>query len=348
MLSLAQNQRPRVTVRQIAAQTGLSTFAVSRALAGKTGVSEETRRLVRQTAESLGYAPAHQGAKGHEIGMIFDDQDRLNSELQIQIQAGVQREARRLGQKVRVQSTHLPEQMLDVARASAGLLLAGPHDRATVAMLRATGVPMVRLGWVDPLEPVDQVIGADYEAGAAVAQYLLELGHRRIVYAHGQPGPRGRVERFHGLRDVASGQPGVAIDDLRFDETNGFADAFRAQCRERFVPTAVFCTHDALALTVVSELLAMRYRIPEDISVIGFGDFTAATMISPQLTTIRLEGAEMGATALRLLLDRIGASVAAPAPALRVLVAGQMVIRRSAAPPGHAGTSQTPPLSTPR
>ena len=60
----------------------------------------------------------------------------------------------------------------------------------------------MRIGWLDPLEPVDQVSGTDHEAGAAVATYLLELGHRVIAYVHGAPIYRGRKERYYGMREV--------------------------------------------------------------------------------------------------------------------------------------------------
>ncbi|MGO7515622.1 substrate-binding domain-containing protein, partial [Rhizobium ruizarguesonis] len=63
--------------------------------------------------------------------------------------------------------------------------------------------------------------------------------------------------------------------------------------------------HDGLALTVLSELLGQGYRIPDDVSVVVFGDFSPATQISPARTTVRMEGQEGGAVGLLLLLERI-------------------------------------------
>ena len=65
-----------------------------------------------------------------------------------------------------------------------------------------SGVPIVRQGWLEPLEQVDQIGGTDHEAGSAVASYLLGLGHREIAYVHGDPRYRGRMERLYGLREV--------------------------------------------------------------------------------------------------------------------------------------------------
>ena len=95
----------RVTLKTIAAETGLSKFAVSRALAGKSGVSEETRDRVTEVAARLGYRkPAP--AESKPLGVVFNDTDIINSELHMQIQGGVQREAQQLGFSVRVHSTH--------------------------------------------------------------------------------------------------------------------------------------------------------------------------------------------------------------------------------------------------
>lgn len=320
----------RVTLQQIARQVGLSTFAVSRSLSGKDGVSEETRRLVGQVAARLGYlrpAPVRSG----DIGLVLHDLDNVNGELRMQIQRGVQHEASRLNKPIRSQWTHSLEHIVELARGCAGLLLVGPHDRAATAAVQAIGIPVVRLGWVDPLEQVDQVVHTDREGGEAVAQYLIDLGHRCIAFVHGAGGFRGRRERYHGMREIAERHPDVVLHQMFFEEQGGFVDAFRRLRQAGDDPTAFFCANDGLALTVMSELLGLGHRIPEDVSVVGFGDFSAAIQISPQLTTVRVDGGEMGAAALRLLLERI-AGRRADAPSQRVLIASRIIERRSAGP----------------
>ncbi|MBX5171795.1 LacI family DNA-binding transcriptional regulator [Rhizobium sp. NZLR1b] len=324
--------RGRVTLQTIAREVGLSKYAVSRSLAGKSGVSEETRTLIRETAQRLGYTrPAGQGGAG-EVAVVFHDLDAVNSELYMQVQKGVQREAHRLGMTLRVRWTHNAGQLEELARACDGLIIVGPHDREAMVAVSATGVPIVRFGWVDPLEQADQVTGTDHEAGQAVIQYLVDLGHRSIVYVYGTPGFRGRQERYYGAREIAERYGNVALHVMHFDEQAGFGAAFRALAEKDIRPTAFFCAHDGLALTVVSELLGQGYRIPDDISVVGFGDFSPATQISPALTTVRMEGQECGAVGLRLLLERIENPRLPGMPARRVMIASRIVERRSAGP----------------
>ena len=85
----------RITLATIAEKTGLSKFAVSRALSGKSGVSENTRRLVQSVAAELGYLRPVQDNTPNVLGIVFHDTDLVNSELQVLVQSGFQAEAAR-------------------------------------------------------------------------------------------------------------------------------------------------------------------------------------------------------------------------------------------------------------
>lgn len=327
----------RVTLQTIAEATGLSKFAVSRSLSGKDGVSSETRDRVTRVAAELGYLRPQGQTRRGDIAIIFHDLDYVNSELRMQEQNGIQEEARRLSYPVRLQWTHDPARVAELARSSAGLMLVGPHDQKTIDEAIAAGVPIVRMGWVSPLEEIDQVSGTDHEAGQAVGNYLMGLGHRVIAFVHGAPGYRGRMERYYGLREVTEAHPDVSIHQMSFEESSGFGPALRALTAQGVRPTAFFCAHDGLAVTVISELLTMGRRIPEDVSVVGFGDFAAATQISPPLTTVRQHGTELGAVALRLLIDRINEGNGPRRLARRVQVPSKLIERKSAGPAPRPG-----------
>ena len=322
----------RVTLGTIAARMGLSKFAVSRALAGKSGVSEATRRRVEEVAAELGYVRTAPAAQPPVIALVFNDTDLINSELQLQVHAGVQVEARRRGYQVHARWIHDGDEIEAMMRASRAGILVGPHDKRTHERVYALGIPIVRTsGFPDPLESVDLVTGPDHEAGAAVADYLLKLGHREIAYVHGAPRYRGRIERLYGLREVMERHPEAHFSDLRFEPELTFAETLKALRATGRDPTAFFCAHDGLAVTVVSELLRLGYRIPEDVSVVGFGDLSSATQISPQLTTVTLPGQQMGASCVRLLDDRLNGRIPNGVP-LRITVAGRIVERASSGP----------------
>ncbi|MGV0817583.1 LacI family DNA-binding transcriptional regulator [Martelella sp. AMO21009] len=319
----------RVTIQTIADETGLSKFAVSRALSGKSGVSEATRLKVNETAVRLGYRKT--ASTSRVLGVVFDDNDVTNTELHMQIQNGVQREAQLLGYALRIRSTRNGMELEALAEECSGLLIVGLHDEENLRRLHNSGIPIVRNSWLEPLEPVDQVGATDHEAGSAVGRFLLDLGHRTIVYIHGDPRFRGRMERLYGLREVCERAPDAVLHDLILEEGCDFGEAFGRLITDIEKPTAFFCAHDGLALAVISELLARGYRIPRDASVVGFGDYSAAQQISPQMTTVRVPGVDIGRMATRVLHQRI-TNQDFPACPLRLHVPCQIIERQSTGP----------------
>lgn len=327
----------RITLSTIAKRAGLSKFAVSRSLSGKDGVSEETRKRVREIAAELGYIRPAGEVEARTLGIVFHDTDLINSELHLLIQSGFQAEAQRRGYQVRMRWTHLGDEIEAFAKTCAGVALVGPHPVEVMLRVKALGVPVARNGWMNPLDPFDIVAGTDHEAAAAVAQFLLDLGHRAIAYVHGTPGYRGRIERFYGMREVLERREDVVFREMKFETEMRFTDHLLKAQAEGFHPTAFFCAHDGLALTAVSELLRLGYRIPEDVTVVGFGDYSAATQITPQLTTVKMHGLGIGAGIVRVLDDRIHHRINPDVP-LRVMLASHIVIRASSGP-----AQQTPP-----
>jgi LacI family transcriptional regulator len=321
----------RVTLAIIAKKTGLSKFAVSRALSGKSGVSEETRRRVKAIAADLGYVRGSTRSEPLMLGVIFHDADLTNSELYLLIQNGFQTEAERLGYRMSMRWTLVGDEIEAFMRTCDGALMVGPHDKASVERAGSAGKPIVRQGWLDPLEQADFVGGADHEAGSAVANYLLSLGHRSIAYVHGKPGYRGRIERFYGVREVLERRSDVDYREMRFEAGKGFSEHLLAAHADGFRPTAFFCAHDGIGVTVISELLRLGYRIPEDASVVGFGDYSAAMQISPPLTTVKIQGLQVGAAGARLLDDRIMGRIPPDVP-VRIQIASRIVERSSSGP----------------
>ncbi len=323
----------RITLADIAAELGLSKFAVSRALAGKTGVSPATRATILAAAERLGYEARRRARPAlTEVQLVFHDHDPVNSELAVQMHAGAQQEADASGVALRITWTHELAQVVELAKASDGIILFGPHGGEIIDALREIGRPLVKIGWLRPLEQVDQVMGGDHEAGAAVGEYLCALGHRRIAYVAGETGYRGRLERLLGLRETAEAEHGATVRELHFARPSDFRDLYERLRADGDDVTAFFCGHDGLAVTVVSELLRLGCRIPADKSVVGFGDFSSASQIAPALTTVRLPGRDIGIAALRLLLDRMRSDHQPIASAQRVYVVPRLIERDSSGP----------------
>lgn len=324
----------RVTLRIIAEKCGMSKYAVSRALAGKDGVSEANRKRIVQVAEALGYQrPAP--ARSREIVALFEDPQGVNAELHTQILGGLQQEATRLGYVIRPHWIHHGAPLAGIFDGALAGLSVNVSDKAARAVIAEAGIKVVHTGWLEPLEAADVVGGADQEAGAAVARHLVSLGHTEIVYVHGIGDLRGRRERLYGMREATEQLEGITLHDLRWTEAGGYSEAFARLLETGARPTGFFCAHDGLALNVVTDALSRGWRIPRDISVVGFGDFSAARQVRPALSTVRTKGYEIGRTLLILLHQRLTEDHW-PESSMRLRVLNELVVRNSCGPaPEH-------------
>jgi LacI family transcriptional regulator len=328
----------RITIQNIADQLGISKFAVSRALTGKSGVSDATRQLVRDAATRMGYdLRKRQVIAGKTIEVIFKDRSVASRELWIDVQNGVDSEAVRAGYSMAVRWTDDHAILQRLGDDTAGFILIGPQSRAMFDAVNAGPFPAVVVNHVvPPLLAIDQISATDVEAGVYVARYLADLGHRRVVYAHGRLGYPGRYARLRGFSEAIEAIEGTELREIAFADDQAADDlrvALLDLVKSGFEPTAFFCGSDGVAVTVVSELMRLGLRVPEDVSVVGHADYGIATQISPQLTTVHMPHRQMGVAAVRLLLGRAASHAdIEDLPPQRVNLVPHLVERQSSGP----------------
>lgn len=326
----------RVTIQDVADRLGLSKFSVSRALSGKPGVAETTRSRVLQAARAMGYqGHAEMTHLAGQILFVRSEIDPVSSELWLNIMHGAETEAERLGYSVVPRQARYLSATANLDPSVVGLILAVPRPADIADIASRSGVPVVCASYVEPLVRFDHVVGADWESGVAVARMLTGMGHRQVVFMHGSSLPLGRNERFRGFRDGMLETPGTIVEDIIYDEAAGFRRPFLAYLRNGGTPTALFCAHDGIAVSAVSELLQMGLRIPEDVSIVGYSDFACATQISPHLTTVRTPQVEMGAAMVRCIADRLALPENRSKAPVRIALAAEIVRRASAGPAGN-------------
>lgn len=327
----------RVTIQQIADHIGISKFAVSRALSGKAGVSEPTRRLVLDTAATLGYKVKPRFVAARSVEVLFKDRATASRELWVDVQNGIDHEAGLNGCAMSVRWDVTPSTLTRSDGDAAGHILVGPHEPEILEAALSSPLPAVVVNHiVPPFWPKDQISAADVEAGITVAHYLQRLGHRKVVYAHGRLGYPGRLARLAGFSEAIAQTTDMELREIAFSDDQAAGDlreAIRSMTGSGFEPTALFCGSDIVAVTVASELMRLGLRIPEDISVIGHADYAIATQFSPQLTTVHMPHREMGIAAVRVLLARAGqTSFLDGLPAQRISLVPSLIERQSSGP----------------
>ncbi|HEY0340077.1 MAG TPA: substrate-binding domain-containing protein, partial [Steroidobacteraceae bacterium] len=198
------------------------------------------------------------------------------------------------------------------------------------------GIPTVRVA--PRLEPSKSPsVGIDdYAAARRMTRHLLDLGHRRIGFILGRPGHGATDERHRGFRDEmqASGTP---IDDTLVTVGNFlFADGL--VCAEEILqasrpPTAIFASNDDTAAAVIAVARRRGLSLPGQLSVAGFDDAPLATMIWPELTTVRQPVAALARAAAGLIIEHVPRRRGWPEPVPHRLLEFELIVRGSTTAP---------------
>jgi LacI family transcriptional regulator, galactose operon repressor len=230
--------------------------------------------------------------------------------------------------------------LLEELRGSTdGAILVLPeHSSEELVAAGAGGYPLVV---IDPLAPLDAGIpsvSAAHESGGEQAmQHLLDLGHRRIAAITGPPGWVATERRRRAYRGAlaAAGIPFAAALELEadFDFEPG-AQAAAVLLELDPPPTAIFAFSDMIAVGAMRAARARGIGIPDQLSIVGFDDSAYASVVQPALTTVRQPLAEMGATAVDLLLRLIRKEAV---DTLHLEPFTRLVVRETTAPPRLGG-----------
>jgi len=331
--------RKRVTIKDVAAATGLSPAAVSYAMRG-VQTSPETQERVRLAAEQLGYtgnAVARALARGRTglAGVLSGSLQDLSEQRFVEILG------RELGRHdlhmVVVDARGEPDRERMLARQLADRLVDGlvisPLDPSDAAWSElGDGLPIVTVGDALAGPTVGEVLFDNRTGVGMVLEHLHGLGHRRIaVLTPSRPSTPDRpAERVVAEQCAALGIEATVVNTRHsMEEATQAAAALLADDPR---PTAVFCLSDSIACGVYAAAAARGLEIPRDLSVAGYDDHPIACVVSPSLTSVDWGLADVATAAADLLAAAIAGRPRARARA-RVRVAPVLVERASTAAP---------------
>ncbi len=213
-----------------------------------------------------------------------------------------------------------------------GVVVEEARNPEFLAGLRASGVPAVLLAPTETAEGLD-LVTMDLAAGVRKAvAYLRGAGHERIAIVNGPLGLDSARVRYTAWREAMESS-GCAPDEALADGDEGWSAEAGYAAAKRLMErrgdlTAIFCANDLLAIGALSALSERGWRVPEDVSVMGFDDTELARHASPPLTTMRIHSRDMARTAARRLLERVED---ADLPAVKIEFPIDLVERKSCA-----------------
>ncbi|MGH8145270.1 MAG: LacI family DNA-binding transcriptional regulator, partial [Rhodanobacteraceae bacterium] len=327
---------------------------VSRVINGHSNVRDSTREQVMRAIRKLDYIPnaaakSLASARTSRIALIYTNPSTAYlSELLVGALRGTARTAVQLvidswdhfGDEARRSAARA------LAKSVAGVILPPPlcESRVVVPELIKAGVPVVAIASGRSSYNISRVRIDDFAAGKEVTEYLVALGHTRIGFIKGHPNLTASVRRFEGF-NAALSEAGIAADDGLvqqgyFTYRSGLKAAEKLLSR-RHAPSAIFASNDDMAAAVVSVAYRLGLEVPEDLSVVGFDDTSAATTTWPELTTVRQPIASMAQSAIDIMLHSIQHRDGEPRIVVDKVVDYALIKRDSVAGPRSAGRRRT-------
>ena len=328
----------RPTMRDIARELGTSAVTVSKAMAGKAGMSDELRSKILKKATEMGYEYPNNRptlSREHlEIGILIPDWYFTSDSFYAEIYKRLIRKLADLGHfglleildRENERELRLPSLM--TTKHVDGLILLGESSKTYYRKVAQCGVPVVLLDFYDEQANADAVVGDNAYGTYRLTSHLIRQGHRDIGFMGNVKATSSIMDRFLGYFRA------MLMNDLKVREEWILSDRTGEGRPEKPVlpdklPTAFVCNCDLTARTTIRLLQERGYRVPEDISITGFDDFPHGKENEVPLSTFRVNTDGMIDTAIRTLLERCNGG---QKPFGRMIVSGQPVYRESDLP----------------
>ena len=329
-----------ITMSDVAAHAGVSAQTVSRVIGRPELVAEETRLKVQQAIRELGYIPneaaRNLASNSSRVGAVIIP-TLASSAFAAQVHGIIDLLENRGISVVIGNSEYSLAREEDLIRTllerrPLGFILTGlQHSPTASALLRQSGVPVIET-WDTDGPPIDLAAGfSNIAAGRDVGALLAARGARHVAFVGGAAELDSRANgRFVGLQQalaeaglapayrVALTLPMSSLDGIR-----GLDAVLEGAPRT----DAIFFSADSIALSALLECNRRGIRVPEQLAICGFGDYDLAGLVTPALTTVRIQPNEMGRRAATMLIDRIDGRAGQPG----IVTLQHQLIRRGSA-----------------
>jgi LacI family transcriptional regulator len=335
-----RRNRKSVTIHDVAKAAGVSVSTVSRVQNEKDDVAPETYERVRQVIARLGYtsslaARSMRSQRNNVIGVIMPD---VASSYCVEVMRGINQAITQSDYNLIIYTTGYiwRSGTADQERRYVALLNGSITDGmivvAPVATYFSADAPVVVIDPNNGSPDYPAIIATNRAGALAVMAHLTGLGHRRIGFITGRPELISANQRLQGYKEGLAAA-GIPLDENLIQigdyETPRAIECTRALLSLEDPPTAIFASNDLSATGVYQAAQGAGWRIPQDLSVVGFDNVRDTAFLAPPLTTVDQFISEMGSVATNMVIELVkGEALESNSHK----IATQLVIRDSCAP----------------
>lgn len=309
------------TLKEIAAQLGISITTASKALKGYSDVSEKTKNAVIELAQKLNYTPNSfavnlRTKESKTIGLIIPT---LVNDFFSYVIKGILEEAKKRDYLVIILQSN---EKLEFEKKQIDLLLNKRVDGILMSLSNETGdfdhiqsiishnTPLVLFDKIAKLVNCSKVTINDKKAAYDAVCYLIEKGYKKIAHFRGSYMPQNSIDRFLGYKKALEDNNLIYDSSLVFvcenneDFHDGYENAKKVMIEHPEID-AIFAVTDLVAIGIIKYFNEIGISIPQRIAVLGFSNWFMSSVISPKLSTIDQPGFEIGKRSASILFDEI-------------------------------------------
>lgn len=307
-----------ITLELIARQANVSVSTVSKALSGHKAISQKTKDKINKIAEDLGYTPNATARslvkkRANTIGVVYEVEFGLRNLFFSAVLEEFRKNAQQNGYDILLLSNN-NESNIDYfkhcqSKNIDGALIVSVGQAPIEAVKKLTESSMAVIT-LDPIEPDLNTIYSDSYKGMMMAcEHLYDLGHRKIAFINGSYTNFIGKDRLKGYIDFMASKSlePLYIEDAS-NESYTFSEGYQTMkqiCNKYGLVDAVTCASDLMAMGAITYVQKKGYKVPEDISVVGFDDLSVCEISTPRLTTIAQDYGLIGKMAWDLMVEML-------------------------------------------
>jgi len=335
----------QATIKDIARELNVSSSTVSRALKDYPGISNETKRKVKEVAEKLNYRPnaialSLRKSRSFTIGVIIPEVVHFFFSTVI---SGIEEVASSRGYNVILSQTN---ESFAREKSSIDTMLSNQIDGFLVSFSKGTtdfdhftklldyGYPIVFFDRVPDIPNAISVMVDDYRGAYSATSHLVSQGYTKIAHLAGPSNLSISKERERGYRDALTNHglevyPELIIECAYGTNDEGFKVTEELIKNGKIKPDALFANNDMAAVGAMLAFKTMGYKIPEEVGIVGFSNWQFCSIIEPSLTSVSQPGFKMGETATQMLLDMIEKKLDPDSITSPIVLETELLVRKS-------------------
>lgn len=310
-----------VKMIDIAHELGVSVVTVSNALAGRDGVSDQLRQKICETAQKMGYRPSNSRIDkrsayclnlGKSVGILTSEKFvGYRGTFYWELTASISNRLAEMNvytiyecitaknEKENILPKIISERKID------GIIIIGQIRRHYIELLSQIDLPLVFVDFYDNRFDIDSINSDSYYGGYMLTDHLIEYGHRNIGFFGTVTSTSSIHDRFLGyikclMENNLKYRPEWTIKDR--DRDGSIYDKFSLPDE---LPTAFVCNCDETAFRVISALKSKGLRVPDDISVVGYDNYTVSNICIPTITTIEVDIDKMAEVSVEIIAKKL-------------------------------------------